>query len=415
MSATSVVSPSVTQPVPAAQARRWSVAFGLYTASTNLIFTQAVWVIYLASKGYSPFAIGLFETCFHAVKFLAEVPSGVFADLVGRRASLMVSALIGAAAVLLFLVPLPPLIAVSFALQGLSYAFRGGADSALLWAIVQRAGTDSAAARYSRLFSRMFLIVLFTQTLGMAGGGFLHDLGEALPFALSAVTTLLALVPLGLLPEQRAPEHARTKPLAHFAAGARAAWEHPPLFGLLLLSGLTAGVVTTVGYYTQLYFSALGLSLAVIGLLLAATIIPDALFAAATPRIMRWLPRRWVLMLFVSAEALGILAMSTRVPALGLIGFLLLVHAGDSVLYPALSTYVNELSPEVQRATVLSLETGLFSGIMIVLFPLFGLGLTQVDYATAYLWTFVALVVGSLSIAGLVRFLQRRRATGEAR
>ena len=46
---------------PPATQRRWAIAFGLYTAATNLIFTQGVWVIYLSIHGFSPFAIGLFE------------------------------------------------------------------------------------------------------------------------------------------------------------------------------------------------------------------------------------------------------------------------------------------------------------------------------------------------------------------
>ena len=174
------------------------------------------------------------------------------------------------------------------------------------------------------------------------------------------------------------------------------------LLGLLLLSGLTAGVLTTIGYYTQLYYHSIGFSLAAIGLLLAIPVVPDAIFAAGAPRIMRWLPRRWVLAVFVGAELLGLLALATRVPILALVGYLGLLHVGDSVLYPAISTYLNERSPEAQRATVLSLETGLFSAIMIVLFPLFGFGLTRIDFGVAYLWTFVALLVGSVGIVALV-------------
>ena len=144
-------------------------------------------------------------------------------------------------------------------------------------------------------------------------------------------------------------------------------------------------------------------------LLLAIPVVPDALFAAAAPRIMRRLPRRWVLAIFVGAELLGLLALATRVPALALVGYLGLLHVGDSVLFPAISTYLNERSPEAQRATVLSLETGLFSAIMIVLFPLFGLGLTHIDFSQAYLWTFVALLLGSVGIVALVRGMQRRK------
>ena len=189
----------------------------------------------------------------------------------------------------------------------------------------------------------------------------------------------------------------------------RAVGRDPALLGLLLFSGLTASVITTIGYYTQLFYHSIGFSLAAIGLLLAIPVVPDALFAAAAPRIMRRLPRRWVLAIFVGAELLGLLALATRVPALALVGYLGLLHVGDSVLFPAISTYLNERSPEAQRATVLSLETGLFSAIMIVLFPLFGLGLTHIDFSQAYLWTFVALLLGSVGIVALVRGMQRRK------
>jgi len=396
---------------PVAMQRRWALAYGVYSAATNLTFTQAIWVIYLAALGYSPFAIGLFEMTFHLAKFVAEVPTGIFADLVGRRASLIVAALLAFVGELLFLVPTGPLIALSFALQGIAFAFRGGADSALLWTLVERSGASDKAAHYSTLFSRMFLVMLFAQTLAVASGGTLGSVRVALPFVCSAVAYLLSALPLLFLPEKRVAKHERPHPVAHFAAGLRAAWHDPVLLGLLLLSGLTAGVVTTIGYYTQLYFHNLGFSLAAVGLVIGATIVPDALFAATTPRILRWLPKRWVLGIFIGAEALGLLVMSTSQPLLALLGYCLLLHAGDSVLYPAISTYLNARSPEAQRATVLSLETGIFSALMIVLFPLFGLGLTHIAYSTAYLLTFSLLVLGSIGIIALVRLLRRRQAS----
>ena len=82
----------------------------------------------------------------------------------------------------------------------------------------------------------------------------------------------------------------------------------------------------------------------------------------------------------------------------------------NSALYPAVGTAsLNERSPEgAQRATSLSLEAGLFSAGMIVLFPLFR-GLTRIDFGVAYLWTFVALLVGSVEFVALVWGLKRRR------
>ena len=406
---TAAESPAIETATPAAQ-RRWAVAFGLYTAATSLTFTQGVWVVYLALHNFSPLAIGLFETCFHIAKFLAEAPTGIFADLLGRRLSLIISALLVVGAELLFLAPTPAMIAASFAIQGVAFAFRGGADSALLWTMVERSGDEKRAVRYSRLFSRMFVIMLVMQTAGLAAGGFLLGYGQALPFVFTSLASALAIIPLLSLPEQRIHKAHRPHPLAHLRDGIRAVGRDPVLLGLLLFSGLTAGVMTTIGYYTQLFYHSIGFSLAAIGLLLAIPVVPDALFATAAPRIMRWLPRRWVLAIFVGAQMLGPLALATRVPVLALVGYLGLLHIGDSVLYPAISTYLNERSPEAQRATVLSLETGLFSAIMIVLFPLFGFGLTRIDFSVAYLWTFVALLLGSVGIVALVLALRRRKA-----
>jgi len=136
----------------------------------------------------------------------------------------------------------------------------------------------------------------------------------------------------------------------------------------------------------------------------------DALYTLFAPRLIARLPAPRLLAIFLGAEALGLLAMSLRAAWLGVLGFLLLFHLSDAVLYPALNTYLNQRAPEDQRATVLSLDTGLYSGAMIVLFPLFGFGLTSIPYDVAYKWTLAALVCGSLLIVGGALWLTRLRA-----
>ncbi len=399
-------------PANATTQRRWNIAFACYTLANNTAFTRAVWMVYLAAHGYSPLALGLAEMIFHIAKFVAEVPTGVFADLVGRRASLIVSCAIAAIGELLFLAPSFPMIALSFSLLGLAYAFRGGADSAMLWALAERAGVPDKAAHYSKLYSRMFLLLLLGETIGTASGGFIGNVWALLPFICQAIITALAIPPLLFLPEVRLAHSERHSPLRHVGAGLRAAWNDPVLLGLLLLSGLTASVFTTLGYYTQLYFHGLGFSLGAIGIIFALAIVPDSLFTSLAPRIIRHLPRPWLLTIFVGTEALGLAAMSAQQPVLGVVGFLLLFHSADAVLTPAISRYLNERSPEAQRATVLSLDAGLFSAAMIVLFPLFGLGLTRASYQTIYLWTLATLFVGSLAIAltvWLLRYLRTQK------
>ena len=59
----------------------------------NASIAGAAWVLLLVSDGYSLIQVGLAETVFHIVSLSCEIPSGVFADVFGRKKSLIVSCL----------------------------------------------------------------------------------------------------------------------------------------------------------------------------------------------------------------------------------------------------------------------------------------------------------------------------------
>lgn len=400
-SAPSVASAASTHP------RRWLLAFALYTAFSNIGFTQAVWIVYLSLHGYSPFAIGLFEMTFHLAKFVAEVPTGIFADLVGRRASLVAACLCGAVAETLMLFPAPTLLVVSFALSGCCYAFRGGAESAFVWSLAERSGSRAQAERFSVLFSRMLVVGLIALAFGQASGGYLGHLWSGLPFLCQSVAYALGLLPLALLPEQRPETVTRPRPLAHLLDGVRAVRADRALVALLLVSAIEASVFTTVNYYTQLYFVGIGFALGVVGLIYAAASISDFAFTALAPHLIRRASRVWLVPLLASTVLGGLALMGTSVPVLALAGFLLLFHAGDAILVPVLGTLMNERAPDAQRATVLSLDTGLFSAAMIVLFPVFGLGLTHASAITVYHWTGGIFAIALCLIAALAARARR--------
>jgi len=391
--------------------RRWSRAFDAYNFSTNTLFTNAIWVIYLANHGYSPLAIGLLEMLFHVAKFVMEIPTGIFADMLGRRKSLIIFCALSSIETLLFLHPTLPFMLLSFILSGTAFAFSGGANEAILWNIAGYAEPENQTKRYSRLVSRMYLIWIIGEIIGVSLGGYLGNLLLILPFLLRSLFTAFGIIPLLLLPEQKIQASERTTVLRHLGKSMQAVWRSPALLGLLLISGLTSGCWQTIYFFYQLYLHGLGFSLTIIGLVVAASSLTNFVFTAATPYVMRWLPARWLIPIFTACSILGLALMSLPQAWLDLFGYLILFQASAAILMPALSTYINERSPEAQRATVLSLQTGLFSATMIVLFPLFGLGVTRVPYSIAYLWTTVALLVGALAILGLVLVLRNIRQT----
>src|SRR6202035_4483334 len=136
-----------------------------------------------------------------------------------------------------------------------------------------------------RLVSRMYVIGAVGEIIGTATGGFLGHVLMILPFVCRSALTLLGILPLLLLPEQKAePEH-RTNPLRHLGKGLVIVWGSPVLLGLLLLSGLTESCWQTVYFYYQLYLHGLGFSLTIIGFIVAASTCSMLLFTAAAPKI----------------------------------------------------------------------------------------------------------------------------------
>jgi MFS family permease len=372
-----------------------------------MLFTSAIWMIYLANHGYSPLALGLFEMLFHIGKFVTEVPTGIFADLLGRRRSLMLSCVLAAVSTLLLLTPGVAAIIVSFLLSGTAYAFLGGAGEAILWNIAGYADPQHQPGRYSHLVSRMYLVGMIGEIIGTTSGGYLGNLLILLPFLLRSFFALLGLLPLYFLPEQKIARSERPSALHHLGQSLQVVWRSPALTGLLLISGLTTGCWQTIYFFYQLYLHGLGFSLNAIGLIVAASTVSNFFFTALTPRVMRWLPERWLVPGCVGCEIAGLALMSLPQAWLGLAGYLLCFQASVAVLSPAISTYINQRTPEARRATVLSLQTGLFSAAMIVLFPLFGLGVTLIPYSVVYLWTLLALGVGTLGT--LLLFVYKRR------
>ena len=98
----------------------------------NISIAGAAWVLLLVSCGYSIIEIGIFETVFHLVSLTAEIPSGVFADVFGRKKSLLLSCVCSVIAAITRILWIGSFagVAVSIGFNALSYNFASGSDSA---------------------------------------------------------------------------------------------------------------------------------------------------------------------------------------------------------------------------------------------------------------------------------------------
>lgn len=116
-------------------------------------FAQVIWVVLLAGRGFSLAQIGLAEGFFHLVSLLCEVPSGMAADLLGRRRTLAASMAVRALACLAMIASRGiGGVCLAMGLSALSYNLISGTREAITYDSLLQA---NRAGDYERVAGRM--------------------------------------------------------------------------------------------------------------------------------------------------------------------------------------------------------------------------------------------------------------------
>ncbi|MDI3341567.1 MAG: MFS transporter [Sphaerobacter sp.] len=378
--------PEVGSTAPPSTAARTLRRFYLYRITWQAKFDSAIWIIYLQSRGYSLAEVGLAESAFHLAPVLLEVPAGSFADLVGRRWSLATSSLLVAlSAALLWLAPSLPLVMLALFLSGASYSFVSGSDQAYLYDAL---GADEAGHRrytgiLGKLLGASYVVGAATTWLGAA----LSEISYGIPFALLIGVGLGgAWLAAGLAeaPRPRATGGGRPAIRRHVGA-VRATLARRPVVGLvLLLSGLFWTAEAVAHLYLQAAFAARGLANRDIGLLVGATLLVGAAAAALSGRVVGRTRFAIQFAAIATVAGLGLVGTASEHTPLA-IGAYLLAQPAYGLAEPLLLAWFNRQIPSAQRATILSVESGLFSATMIVVFPAAGLLASRLGWAALYL------------------------------
>lgn len=107
----------------------------LYLSSMlgDLSLTGA-WVAILAARGYSLVEIGFAETVFHMTSLIFEIPSGVLADLFGRKNMLIVSSIMRMVGNMIMICSSNLfMVCISLSFYAMSYNFLSGSGDALAY------------------------------------------------------------------------------------------------------------------------------------------------------------------------------------------------------------------------------------------------------------------------------------------
>lgn len=382
--------------------------FYAYKLVTEMQFSGGIWILYLKSRGLSLAEIGLAESAFHLAPVLLELPSGSFADLVGRRWSLAIGAMLIALSslILMFADSLPEAMLALF-LMGASYSFRSGADQAYLYdSLGDRSETFGSIL--GKLMGASFLVAGATIWIGAS----LSEISYAWPIGLAAATGLAgAWLATGLAEGQQASEPSERTPVKEHAREAvRVLRARPDLVFVLLFSGGFWTMNTIAFLYFQAAFSDRQLSNSAIGLVLAVGLVLTAIGSAAAGKVEHRVRFSRQLTVLALLSGIGTAAVALD-PLLIAIGAYLVANLVTGLLDPLMFAWFNHQVPSAQRATLISVESWLFSMTMIVAFPVAGWVAGREGWGLVYL-TCGAIQIGLTVLLLVVRRVYARRQPG---
>ena len=138
----------------------------LYELISGFQIVDAVWVVFLLQRGFSIAQVGIAEGVFHVVSMCCEIPSGMVADLIGRKRTLVLSGLVSAAGSLcMILTNAFPMILVAMGLNALSYNLVSGSREALTYDSLLEAGAQEEYLRVSAIQEKLYLFVFAAANL----------------------------------------------------------------------------------------------------------------------------------------------------------------------------------------------------------------------------------------------------------
>ncbi len=344
----------------------------IYTAMASFNVTSGVWMLYLAYRGLSLFQIGIMEAIFHLTSFTMEVPTGIVADLCGRKTSRLLGRLVGVVSTVLMIFSGSVYgFAISFMFSALSYNLESGAGDALIFDSMKEVGIDG---KYMKVKGRIEIMFQLANAVALPIGGYLATLDYGYVFKFSLVIGVVALLQSLSFAEPNIG-HAEKKenPWATFIHQLKESINiirHSKKLSFLIIMAESFGVfATTTFFYIQNYLKMNGRSEFRIGIVLALGALFSAVAASQAHKIEQLFGYKKTLSMLLCAGVCFLWLMVTGTYSeIAIIG----LSMTEAIEYVIMSDYINRLIPSERRATILSMESMLFSFFMIVIFPLVG-------------------------------------------
>lgn len=333
----------------------------------------ASWVALLATRGFSLVEIGLAESCFHLISLLFEVPSGIIADVFGRKRSMIMSqCMFILSAILMIFSDGIVSVCIAIGIDALGYNFSSGTREALAYDSLKARGYENRYLEYS---SVELLIYRIGNASAIICAGLALLIGYQKAYFIDTVLGILCLYfsfqLTEVIMEDRQFEGSISARLGRcFRESFYFLTHNGKEIRLMLWNAFVGAIAILTVFFLQANLTAAGLSNTLLGPALFVVSMGGAVGTKLVTMTSSWNYKK-LSVFCVGGVILGLVCGSCHFPLLMCLGGFL-ANMCDDLLQVRTDALLNDRFPSSQRATLVSVSSLCFSLVMIVLSPVAG-------------------------------------------
>ena len=337
---------------------------------TSYFGITSFWILFFIQNGLSLLQIGLLESIFHGTSLLCEIPSGMLADRFSYKTNLYLARLASIVSSILILFGQGSfwIYAIAMMVNALSYNFDSGTSTAFLYDSAVEAGQKD---RYLQISSFLSGVAEVTRTLGTVVAGFFIHGALAWTYLIAIGLSLLSILLIFLMKEPESKSGERNHlTIKSILVVVKQEWqEKPVLFYWMFAYQLVGTIMCMFYFYYQQKISDLVSWQVSLIMLIGSGFNLLAVYLASQ------IGKRWnsnqVFPILVALTGFSLLLVGLKTP-FAYLSVYLLTNALYAVYQPIYYNDLQSYLPSSVRATMLSINSMMFSLSMIVIFPLTG-------------------------------------------
>ncbi len=362
----------------------WINFFG----STN--FHLVVYTLFLLSKGFTMTQFFIIESGYMILNFLSEIPTGMFADKISRKWSIVLSYIPGIFLMPIFILSNSFIVClIIMSLGGIQTAFASGADSAILYDTLIGLKKEK---EFKKTLGRFKWGGAWSGAFAGILAGFMASYSLAYPWwagYLVGFPMLFLAIKLVEPPIRRETQKDESY-LKHLRECFKHSFTGPS--GYFVLYASTIWTFFVLGFFLwQPYLKLTGLAIAFFGIFYAAERIISGLVSRYAHRIELKIGMRDSLLLIPLVLALAFILESQFIFILGFL-FIFIQSISSGYFNPVLEDYINSRIPSSKRATILSIKNMMHSISYAIISPLLGYFIDLYSLQTALLGMGIILI-----------------------